>query len=149
MKINGSQLLSRNIFRIAVFNRDRDTCVVPDCNKVAEDAHHIMERKLFPDGGYYADNGASLCEAHHIEAEATTISAQQLREWCGIQRVILPPTWSENKIYDKWGNVILDTGYRIAGPLFNDPSTRKILAQGNALGLFIDWEPHQWATPQP
>jgi len=45
------QLLTRDEFREGVFARDRHTCV--NCRKPGVDAHHIMERRLFPDGGYY------------------------------------------------------------------------------------------------
>ena len=43
-----AKLLTRNEFREGVFARDNHTCVVPDCNKEAVDAHHIIERKLCP-----------------------------------------------------------------------------------------------------
>jgi len=49
---------NRDQFREAVLSRDRHMCVV--CGQPARDAHHIMERRLFPDGGYHLDNGASL-----------------------------------------------------------------------------------------
>lgn len=65
-------LLNRDTFRNAVFERDNYKCVV--CGETAVDAHHIIERKLFDDGGYYIDNGVSLCGKHHLEAEMTVIS---------------------------------------------------------------------------
>ncbi len=45
-------LLTRDNFREAVFKRDKNLCLV--CNKQAKDAHHILERKLWEDGGYSA-----------------------------------------------------------------------------------------------
>ena len=37
-------LLTRDEFRKAVFKRDSYKCVI--CHKVAEDAHHIIERRI-------------------------------------------------------------------------------------------------------
>jgi hypothetical protein len=54
-------LLTRDNFRNSVFERDKHLCVI--CKEPAVDAHHILERRLFPDEGYYIDNGASLCAA--------------------------------------------------------------------------------------
>lgn len=50
------KLLTRDEFREGVFERDGHKCVV--CGDDARDAHHIMERRLFADGGYYMENGA-------------------------------------------------------------------------------------------
>ena len=44
------KLLTRDNFRESVFDRDNHKCVF--CDKHAKDAHHIMERRLFNDGGY-------------------------------------------------------------------------------------------------
>jgi len=60
------QLLSRTEFREGVFERDKLKCVI--CGAPAVDAHHIIERRLFPDGGYYLDNGSSLCGDCHMKA---------------------------------------------------------------------------------
>jgi hypothetical protein len=128
------KLLSRDEFRAAVFNRDGDKCVI--CKAKAQDAHHIIERKLWSNGGYYLDNGASLCGIHHIEAEQTTLSCEQIREACGITHIILPEHLYRDQAYDKWGNPILPNGTRLHGDLFQDQSVQKILEQGNMLGLF-------------
>lgn len=45
------KLLTRDVFRRSVFARDNHTCVV--CGEPAHDAHYIMERRLWPDGGSY------------------------------------------------------------------------------------------------
>jgi len=45
------ELLTRDQFREAVFARDKGRCVI--CGAEGKDAHHIMERSLFDDGGYY------------------------------------------------------------------------------------------------
>lgn len=67
-----AKLHTRDEFREKVFSRDNSLCVI--CGKPAKDAHHIIERRLFTDGGYYLDNGASLCETHHILAEQYSIA---------------------------------------------------------------------------
>ena len=129
-------LLHRDDFREGVFERDNHKCVI--CGKQAIDAHHIIERRLFPDGGYYLDNGASLCEEHHIQAEMTILSTDLIRTKAGIKNVILPPHLYSDVEYDKWGNEILKNGNRIKGELFNDLSVQKILEKGNVLSLFTD-----------
>lgn len=119
------KLLSRDHFRNQVFARDGNKCVI--CGKPAVDAHHILERRLFPDGGYYLGNGASLCEEHHIKAEETTLTCEAIREACGIETTILPPHLYPDTRYDKWGNPFLDNGMRARGDLFDDVSVQKIL----------------------
>lgn len=118
-------LLTRDGFREAVFARDRYRCVV--CGDPAVDAHHIVERRLWPDGGYYLANGASLCELHHRQAEATVIDCETLRERCGIKKVLLPPHLYADARYDKWGNPVLENGQRLRGELFDDESVQKAL----------------------
>jgi len=127
-------LLSRDDFREGVFKRDNYKCVI--CGDNAKDAHHILERRLFNDGGYYLDNGASLCEKHHIQAEETTLSCEDIRFKCGIENIIIPEHFYSDYNYDKWGNIIQPTGLRIKGELFYDESVQKILKQGNVLDLF-------------
>lgn len=127
-------LLIRDDFREGVFKRDSYKCVI--CGNEAKDAHHIIERRLFSDGGYYLDNGASLCEKHHIEAEQTTLSCDEIREKCGITKIVIPDHFYSDYDYDKWGNIMQPTGQRIKGELFYDESVQKILKQGNVLDLF-------------
>lgn len=133
------KLLTRDEFRQAVFDRDGHRCVV--CGAPAADAHHILEPRLFPDGGYYLDNGASLCEQHHIQAEQTRLSVEQIRQACGVpeSRKVLPPHLYEDQPYDKWGNPIMGNEMRTKGELFDDPSVQKILAEGGVLGLFTKY----------
>ena len=95
------RLLSRAAFKEAAFARDKGRCVV--CGAPCVDAHHLLDRKLWPDGGYYIDNAASLCSAHHLDAERCAISVERLRELCGIQRVVLPPGMDPAVSWDKWG----------------------------------------------
>lgn len=127
-------LLTRDNFREGVFKRDNYKCVI--CKEDAKDAHHIIERRSFSDGGYYMDNGASLCEKHHIMAEETTLSCDEIREACGITKICLPDHFYSDNEYDKWGNIILPNGQRIKGELFYDESVQKILKQGKVLDLF-------------
>jgi hypothetical protein len=79
-----------------------------------------------------------LCSRHHIEAEQTTLSCEQLREAAGITSVVLPPHLYDDLDYDKWGNVVLSDGTRLKGELFFDASVQKILGDGRVLHLFID-----------
>ena len=67
MKMNKKKLIRLN-FRENVFSRDNNTCKF--CNiKDNLDAHHITDRTLMPNGGYVKENGISLCEKHHMDAE--------------------------------------------------------------------------------
>jgi hypothetical protein len=81
--IQGKKLLLRDEFREGVFLRDNKTCVI--CHSTASDAHHILERRLFSDGGYYLNNGASLCSSCHLKAEMTKISVEDIRAACKIE----------------------------------------------------------------
>lgn len=131
------QELTRDEFRNNVFERDGKRCVI--CSEPAVDAHHILERRLFkPNSGYLINNGASLCEKHHILAEQTTLSCDEIRRAAGITEIVLPEHFYSDVEYDKWGNEILRNGTRIKGDLFDDPSVQKILKQGNVLSLFAD-----------
>lgn len=127
-------LLSRDDFREGVFNRDSHLCVI--CKNPAKDAHHIIERRLFPDGGYYLSNGASLCETHHIKAEETTLSCDDIREAAGISNFVIPPHFYSDIVYTKWGDIVLPNGTRLKGDLFYDESVQKILLQGKVLDLY-------------
>jgi len=130
-------LLSRDDFREGVFSRDNHKCVI--CGEPAVDAHHIIERRLWPDGGYYLDNGASVCAEHHLQCEMTLISVEDIREACGIIKPVLPPHLYEDQIYDKWGNIVMPNGRRLKGELFFDESVQKILDVGNVLSLFTHY----------
>ena len=136
METKNDILLDRDTFRNGVFERDNHKCVI--CGDPAKDAHHIIERRLFKNGGYFLDNGASLCEKHHIEAEMTTLECEDIRKACNISRVVLPEHLYSEAEYDKWGNEILKNGQRIPGELFSDPSVQKILKQANILAQFTN-----------
>ena len=129
------ELLTRDDFREGVFARDGHRCVI--CGGEGKDAHHIMERRLFDNGGYFLDNGATLCENHHVLAEQTVLSCEEIRAAAGIATVILPDHLYPDERWDKWGNMILKDGRRIRGELFNDESVQKILS--GVLPLFLKW----------
>jgi len=120
------ELLTRDQFRESVLKRDGHKCVV--CKQPAQDAHHIIERRLFDDGGYYLDNGASLCSKHHIEAEKTILSCEEIRRFAKVQKKVIPNHFDTDANYDKWGNIILTNGRRVIGELFYDESVNKILS---------------------
>lgn len=121
-----SKLLTRDEFREGVFARDRHTCV--SCGQRGQDAHHVIERRLFPDGGYYLDNGVTLCGPCHITAEQTVLTCDVLRARAGIQTIVLPPHFYPDTSYDKWGNILLPNNRRLPGELFDDESVQKVLA---------------------
>jgi hypothetical protein len=135
------KLLTRDDFREGVFKRDNHKCVF--CGDPAQDAHHILERRLWPDGGYYLANGASVCGEHHIKCETTEISVEDVRIACGILKPIIPPHLYDDQEYDKWGNPIQPNGTRLRGELFFDESVQKILGQGKVLDLFTHYVKYQ------
>ena len=77
-------LLTRDEFKRQVFAKTNGKCCVPGCDCDAVDAHHIMDRKLWSDGGYYLSNGAALCSKHHLDAEQGRITPAQCLEYMGI-----------------------------------------------------------------
>lgn len=133
------KLLSRDEFRNAVFERDGHKCIMCDETKNL-DAHHIIERRLFdsPDmfGGYFIENGATLCSTHHIQAEQTTLSCEEIRRKLNIYEFPIPSHFYDDLNYDKWGNILLPNGTRCKGDLFYDESVQKILAKGGVLEEF-------------
>ncbi len=134
------RLLSRDDFRNGVFARDNGRCVI--CGVAAVDAHHILERKLWADGGYYLANGASLCEEHHLAAERTELSCEQVRAAAGIAEPFLPDHLPLDERYDKWGNPILASGQRLRGEIFFDKGAQLMLA--SVLSLFTNRvKPHR------
>lgn len=129
------KLLSREEFRKQVFTRDGFKCVI--CSAPAQDAHHILERRLWIDGGYYLENGASVCGPCHLLCESTDISVEALREYIGIAKFPLPEHFYSDQQYDKWGNIIITEHKRLAGELFQDKSVQKILRE--KLHLFVPY----------
>lgn len=93
----------RKKFRETVFDRDDNQCVVPWCEQDADDAHHIVERSLWSDGGYIPNNGVSVCNHHHQYAETNDIPPQAFWLWLGIEDPPLPDSVDTWQI-DKWGD---------------------------------------------
>lgn len=132
-------LLTRQQFNEQVFKRDKHKCIV--CGATHDlAAHHIIERRLFDDGGYYVENGATVCPEHHLEAEMTTLSVKKILELCGIKNRVIPDHFYEDEEYDKWGNIILPTGVRLRGELFDEEPVQKML---KAAGLLDQFSRHQ------
>lgn len=139
------KLLTRDQFRNMVYKRDGNKCVV--CGTKAEfdsvgevlnlDAHHIIERKLWNDGGYYLENGVTVCEPCHIKSEQTLISCEKLRALAGIKQVVYPEQYYKDQELDKWGNFVLPNGTRLRGELFYEEATQKAIK--SVLHLFEDY----------
>ena len=106
----GGEKHTRSEFNDAVMKRDGGNCVVPGCTKKADCVHHIMDRRIFLAGdtfpeGNTPENGACLCEVHHLHAEASHFPPQALRHWIDLPTV-LPQLLDNGRLYDKWGNEI-------------------------------------------
>lgn len=142
-----SKLLTREEFRNKVFTRDNYRCVICGVVGIGDIhdrnytlyAHHIIERRLWNDGGFYESNGASLCHQHHVEAEQTVLSCDDIRRAAGITKILHPEQFYDDVELDKWGNYIQPNGTRLRGELFYDESVQKILKSGNVLSLFVDY----------
>lgn len=128
LRVDETRLLSREEFKRVVLARAGGRCVF--CPAPATAAHHILERKLFPDGGYYAGNGAAVCDDHHWQCETTELSVEAVRQAAGIVAWVLPPGFDPARRYDKWGNEVLRDGTRVAGPLVDDVGMKRALHQG-------------------
>jgi hypothetical protein len=77
------KLLTRTEFREGCLERDSYRCVI--CGETENlSVHHIIERRLWSDGGYYMENGATLCEEHHIKASNRTYTNSIFSPSCQI-----------------------------------------------------------------
>jgi hypothetical protein len=135
--------MSRETFRRQCVERDGGECLVPWCNNEVTvdpdgpgEVHHVIERELWPNGGYIADNGASLCNDHHRMAEQNEIPPQALWRWADIRYVPYP--FNNNGTMDvaetKYGPNIDKWGEELQGPphwslreYHKYPSTRHLL----------------------
>jgi hypothetical protein len=133
--VREDELLSREDFKRLVFHRAGGRCVF--CTRPAVDPHHILERKLYPDGGFYLGNGAAVCEEHHWECKTTKRSVEEVRGAAGISTPVLPPGFEHGVLYDKWGNRIWLSGIRTWGRLRNDDGAKRALALGGVLGRMM------------
>ena len=122
------ELLTREEFKRQVFAKTGGKCCVPGCDCDAVDAHHIMDRKLWNDGGYYLTNGAALCAKHHLDAEQGVITPGECAEYMGIDPIemrvpdALKEEFSKQPGYhyglaitsgllDKWGHYVEKKDY--------------------------------------
>jgi hypothetical protein len=143
-----SVLLTREEFKRQVFKRDSLPCppqkcdgswsLCVKCKRPAVDAHHLIDRVLWENGGYFIENGVSLCDRCHLLAEQTILSCQELRDLAGIKNILLPDHFFSDEEYDKWGNLILPTGMRIKGELFGEENVQRILPS-QILALFLPY----------
>lgn len=130
---------ARKQFRESIFDRDEHKCVICGCTENI-DAHHIIERRIWgPSQGYFGHNGATLCQEHHIKAEQTVLSCEEIREAAGILNTMMPEHLYTDTRYDKWANAILPDGRRLKGELFFDESVQKILKSGGVLDTFCKY----------
>lgn len=141
-----SKLLTRDAFREGVISRDKHRCVIcgkPETEDFKLNAHHIIDRALFPDGGYYLDNGAALCEeVCHLAAERTLISVEEVRKAAGIVNPVFPPGFTKDDVVDKWCNIILPNKTRVRGPMFYDEPVQKVLKEAGLLESFTHLVKH-------
>lgn len=132
-------LLGRAAFKSAVFGASGGRCA--EHAAPAVDAHHILERKLFADGGYYLSNGAAVCEQHHWACETAALAVGAVREAARVFQSVLPDGFDPACSYDKWGNRLILSGpwrgYRGAGPLAADAGMLKALTAGGLRGRFV------------
>lgn len=94
---------NRSTFREQVFTAADNTCIVPWCTATADDAHHVLERDCWTDGGYTPENGAAVCNKHHQYAEDNHIPPQAFWMWNGTDTPPLPDSISTTDV-NKWGD---------------------------------------------
>jgi hypothetical protein len=135
------KILTREEFKLQVLTRDNNSCVI--CKLPAVDAHHILDRSLFDDEGYYTDNGVSLCSEHHLQAEQTIISCKELRAKANITEIVLPEHLYTEEEWDHWGNIILPSGARLKGELFFNDNVQKALRDGGVINSFLEYIKYQ------
>lgn len=110
-------LLSRHEFRERALERDDGECLVPWCDRDADEVHHIIERSLWADGGYYLRNAAPVCNPHHQYAEDDYIPPQAFWRWLDVDPITPEeygthiskwgasfdtPPWQEHREYPKY-----------------------------------------------
>lgn len=130
--------MNRADFREACVSRDGGKCLVPDCDStvVSEpdgpgEVHHIIERKLWDEGGYVPENGACVCNEHHRLAEDNVIPPQAFWRWTEqIENVLLPDgltdLHSNQTDIDKWGEQLEYPPWEAFRDYIKYPSTRHL-----------------------
>lgn len=108
------KLLNREDFKKQVFERQNGKCLM--CDSEAVDAHHILDRKLFKNGGYYLNNGVALCSKHHLDAENSVdgFLPHNFYDMLGICEIPFPENFKneiKSKIFNKWGEEMIFLGY--------------------------------------
>jgi len=125
--------MTRQDFRQECISRDGGICVVPSCGNGGFDAdpesegdvHHIIERKLWDDGGYIPENGVTVCNYHHRLAERNIIPPQAFWRWLGIENPILPEGIDSMHV-DKWGEKLEEPPWKEHRVNIKYPSTRHL-----------------------
>ena len=131
-------LLTREEFKEVCLERDGHKCVLcPAIDGLS--VHHIIERKLWNDGGYYEDNGVTVCPKCHIEVEAGFVRPHML--WISIGVRIkngpLPDGFDDNVLCDKWGQKLIwwndETGHYIVVPNKGNEKFKKAVKHGGGM----------------
>jgi len=124
--------MTREEFREECVYRDYGECIVPGCDaEVTADpdgpgeVHHIIERKLWEDGGYFPANGASVCNPHHRLAEENIIPPQAFWRWVGTNAPTIPEQCDSIDI-DKWGESLESPAWQEHREYIKYPSTRHL-----------------------
>lgn len=140
--------MSRKSFRQTCVERDGGECIVPWCQSSvtiepdgAGEVHHIIERELWPNGGYLPRNGVCVCNHHHRMAERDEIPPQAFWRWAGTERPVVPRPGErgQNKTHvhvdekvtlldiDKWGDSFGTPPHAGLRDFHKYPSTRHLL----------------------
>ena len=129
----------REQFFSLVSQRQKGRCLF--CTQPMCDAHHILDRALFSDGGYDLSNLAGVCAEHHWQCEITVLSVQEVLDSAKIPKRLSLVHYGiiDSQQVDKWGNSIWPSGMRTWGPMEQHQGMRKALAAGGFLG---------WMMPQ-
>ena len=111
--------MTRDEFTKAVFGVTKGKCCVPGCDCDAIDAHHIMNRHLWNDGGYILSNGAALCAKHHLEAETDVITPRQCMFYMKytMDRIREPDKLKETITEDEYKKLLLNDDINSFGEL--------------------------------
>ncbi|WP_241032698.1 RNA ligase family protein [Pseudomonas viridiflava] len=129
-----SILLTPSQFQDAVLVRDNCTCVI--CKQPGAKVVHLLDKALWSDGGFYRENGATVCLEHDLAFKRTTLSVEEVRKAAGISTVLLPEHLSVDHKYDCYGNQFIANGQRLRGDFFERPDVQMHLGEGGFLGDF-------------